>query len=258
MLDTIKTVSRIVLFLIYIPAVIVILVKCKGWISKVVLLVLTILSLPVMYVVIFETIPYYELTGFEGRVIDADTKEPIEGASVLAVYYDQWTSIAGTNTYPIDAQETLTDAKGDFKIPELKKWFGGRPGTVSESKLMIFKPGYGLFPAYMSRGAKESRSIESQGKLTVYELPTLTSVEERWGNLPSKWDFPQGKSRRFAQVIDEEQLNLREARFKKTPEAPPSSIHGGGVIDPKTIPRPPPRSRDDPEYSPRSREILDK
>jgi hypothetical protein len=162
---------------------------------RLILFALAALCLPILYITIFLYLPYYELAPFEGRVVDADTKEPIEGAAVLAVYYDDSTSIAGSNTYPIDAHETQTDIRGDFRIPEVKKWFGGRPGTVVEARLIIFKPGYGLFPSYMAHGFQKVKSVQSSGESSaVYELPRLTTLEKRWTNLPSRWNFPEGKS----------------------------------------------------------------
>ena len=66
---------------------------------------------------IFFPSPYRSLAPFEGKVIDADTKQPIEGAVVLGVYYFTAYTIAGSNSYVEDGQETLTDVNGEFKLP---------------------------------------------------------------------------------------------------------------------------------------------
>ncbi len=54
---------------------------------------------------------------YYGKIIDAETKEPLEGAAVLAVYYTQQYGPAGSVSHYLDAKETLTDKTGEFKIP---------------------------------------------------------------------------------------------------------------------------------------------
>src|SRR4030043_763483 len=81
------------------------------------------------------------LRAFEGKVVDAETKEPIEGAAVLAVYYESTISVAGSGYYAVDAQETLTDANGEFKIPVQTVKLKDASGKL-QCNLTIFKPGY--------------------------------------------------------------------------------------------------------------------
>jgi hypothetical protein len=212
MVDTLKTVTLVILFLIYVPSFIAILVKAKKPRSKLILLGLTLVSLPVLYIIIYSYLPYYELNPFTGKVIDVDTKEPIEGAAVLAVYYDQTITIAGTNTYPIDAQETLTDAKGEFEIPEVKRWFGGRPGTVVKATVKLFKPGYGVFPNHpRSEAAKQEKDRSSVDQYVVYELPKLRTSEERAKNVSGigiEYDLPFSKQQKIITKANEEFINL--------------------------------------------------
>ena len=54
---------------------------------------------------VFFPLPYRSLAPFEGRVVDTETKEPIEGAVVLAVYYFTFAGIAGSDSYVGDGQE---------------------------------------------------------------------------------------------------------------------------------------------------------
>lgn len=54
---------------------------------------------------------------YVGKVVDGETKQPIDGAAVLVVYYTQHWGLVGSVTYYADAQETVTDAKGEFRIP---------------------------------------------------------------------------------------------------------------------------------------------
>ncbi len=133
---------------------------------------------------VFFPLPYSSLAPFEGKVIDAETKEPISGAVVLAVYYRTTYSVAGSNSYVVDGQETLTDENGEFKIPRKRRWFVLCRG-YPEGSLVIFKPGYG-----------RKGTAPPPKQYIVYELPKLKTIEERKKNviyadiydeIPYKW-----------------------------------------------------------------------
>ena len=123
-------------------------------------------------------LPYRSLAPFEGKVIDAETKEPIEGAVILAVYYFTTYTIAGSNSHLKDGQETLTDKKGEFKLPRTKRWFVLNRG-YPEGTLEIFKPGYGTLAHKQAMAVGDNKSWPSPAKYIVYELPRLRTVEER-------------------------------------------------------------------------------
>ena len=89
-------------------------------------------------------------TGITGRVIDAGTQQPIEGAVVLA----QWTKTHGFGEYyhtVYKIEETETDKDGDFSIAGAYSLF------VDEPMLVIYKRGYVawrndlLFPDFSKR-----------------------------------------------------------------------------------------------------------
>ncbi len=85
---------------------------------------------------------YYSKPEFRGRVIDADTKQPLEGA-VVVVLYNKWEfgGPGGGNTLPMDARETLTDEKGEFYFPSYKTLIGPS-SKEGEATFIIFKPDY--------------------------------------------------------------------------------------------------------------------
>jgi len=75
---------------------------------------------------------YYE-PAYGGKVIDADTKEPIEGVTVSVDYSKSVFGFADSHTVDYDKRETLTDKNGEFYIPAYiainlnpLTWFGGR------------------------------------------------------------------------------------------------------------------------------------
>jgi hypothetical protein len=87
----------------------------------------------------------YHKPEFRGRVIDAETKELIEGAVVVVVYY-KWRIIGhlgGGNVKPLDARETLTDSRGEFYFPSYTAF---TPGSREfYASFIIYKPGFMYF-----------------------------------------------------------------------------------------------------------------
>lgn len=84
----------------------------------------------------------YSKPEFRGRVIDAETKEPIEGA-VVVVLYDKRPLIgspAGVSSYTFHARETLTDSKGEFIIPTYSAVLLFTEDTGV--RFIFYKPGY--------------------------------------------------------------------------------------------------------------------
>ena len=145
------------------------------------------------------------LRSFEGKVVDAETKEPIEGAAVLAVYYESTISVAGSGSYAVDAQETLTDANGEFKIPAQTAKIKDASGKL-QCNLIIFKPGYGVFPRHtLSNAVGENKSWPPPEKYIVYEIPRLKTIEERKNNVIGMDSYMKPL---YIRAIDEERKNL--------------------------------------------------
>jgi hypothetical protein len=117
-------------------------------------------------------------------VIDAETKEPIEGA-VAVVLYDKQMLIGGPggpNSYVYHARECLTDNKGEFYIPS---YFSVHVISKGDGVRFIFyKPGYmanygplhvapPLMEDYFSadEAGKEGELHVKQGKPASYKGP---------------------------------------------------------------------------------------
>ena len=186
--------------------------------KKIILAIVLIICIPIILIIIWNRLEHYYLVPFEGKVIDADTKGPIEGAVVLAVYHKTVHTIAGSNTYAVDAQETLTDANGEFKI-HLKtghsEKFSGKP----IGKLIIFKPGYGTLRHKRARAVGENRSWPPTNKYIVFELPKLKTRKERNNNIHfSRPGIPNSKMKNFIGLLNEERISLGYAPFTITEE----------------------------------------
>lgn len=148
----------------------------------------------------------YHKPALKGKVIDAETKEPIEGAVVVVTYSKETLGIPHKYSSIINVRETLTDKNGEFYIPRYITMI--QPLSFEGmANFIIFKPGYGSFPNYQtvpsgippidqetfflkntgSEGELEMWVKEEKGpvlkisKVTfgVVELPKLKTREER-------------------------------------------------------------------------------
>lgn len=142
---------------------------------------------------------FYLKPAFNGRVIDAETKKPIEGAVVVVTYPKETRILPEHYSSIIKVRETLTDKDGNFHIPSYTTII--QPlSTEEDATFIIFKPGYGSFPNYhtyppklLSTSALEeffSGKAGTEGEILndfdkvkvtfgVVELPRLRTREER-------------------------------------------------------------------------------
>jgi len=90
----------------------------------------------------------YHESAFKGKVIDTETKEPIEGAVVVAIYNIREYSFVESNTMAKDVKEVLTDKNGEFYIPPhtFISFYPVAQGETTE--FIIYKPSYTSFPSF--------------------------------------------------------------------------------------------------------------
>ena len=96
---------------------------------------------------------------YKGRVIDADTKKPVEGAVVVAQWVGEQAGITGGTSRVEDVKETLTDKNGDWSIRGPRRtrslflqgiyrcftFLTGGYYTMPP-EFIVFKPGYCSWP----------------------------------------------------------------------------------------------------------------
>ena len=158
---------------------------------------------------------------FHGRVYDVETGEPIEGAVVHVTYTKYGSSPAGAIGVNVAVRETLTDAKGEYLIPEdteMHECYSGK----SQGSLQIFKPGYGYIGkaklscpeeekeiVYSSHG--ERICVTKEGKYLIWGLLKLKTKEERGDNLLSvrkAFDIPSEEQMLLLRAINEERISI--------------------------------------------------
>jgi len=184
----------------------------------IILSIILIICIPIILIIIWNRLEHYYLSPFEGKVIDVDTKGPIEGAVVLAVYHKTVHTIAGSNTYAVDAQETLTDANGEFKI-SLKTGRSEKYSGKLRGKLIIFKPGYGTLQHKRARAIEENKSWPPPGKYIVYELPKLKTMEERKAqHIRTYSEIPYEHKKNYIRLYNEWRISLGYGPTKLIPK----------------------------------------
>lgn len=150
---------------------------------------------------------------YNGKVINAETKKPLEGAAVLVECNTQSYGLAGSSDNYVDAQETVTDKNGEFSIPAFTIWsFRPLQNFASYVGFIVFKPWYGDFPRHPRSKINSQRprsSLLSTNDYMVIELSKLKDGEMH--SPPSvNYDIPFKKQKKFIEVLNlgREQLGL--------------------------------------------------
>ncbi len=145
-------------------------------------------------------------SGYKGRILDAETKEPIKDAVVVAIYHYEpiICGPAGCSGGVQSVKETLTDEKGEFYLYPYLTLFN--PFTVmGDTKFIIYKPGYKSYPGIIypishfgpypedffteDIGEKGEKRVWRETYPVTYgivELPKRITREERLRAIPSR------------------------------------------------------------------------
>lgn len=169
---------------------------------------------------------------WKGRVIDAETKEPLSGAVVLAVWDRHYRTPTGGSSYFYEAKEVLTDKDGRFEIPSYIS-INMLPiiSYIYGPVFIIFKPGYGSFPNHrisppMKRLSHVPPGNNKYGEsdLTFEEFfsEEVGAEKEFWASeFLKRRDNPQRIKVAFG-VVELPRLKTREERIRNTHSLPVS------------------------------------
>lgn len=142
---------------------------------------------------------------YSGRVIDADTKQPIEGAVVHGNWSKVYPNPTGSNSEYYDSTEVLTDKNGNFKISGQGLLLFS---FIDKMSLTIFKSGYGSF----QNSWEGLKSKYLQHKVN-WENDNLTimlrhlSLEERKKRSISMPSAPNNKRKLFIREYNKEVID---------------------------------------------------
>jgi hypothetical protein len=126
---------------------------------------------------------------WKAQLVDAETKQPLEGVVVLAWWTRNVRSFGGPSEDYCDSQEVLTDKDGRFTIEPRRFWSLNPLVFFRGPFVAMFKPAYGDFrwPGYEGSEAwpKEKRkSLQTADALLqlegiVLEMLRLKTVDQR-------------------------------------------------------------------------------
>jgi hypothetical protein len=153
---------------------------------------------------------------FEGRVLDADTKQPIEGAYALAVYETVELGMAASARNCVKTKGMTTGRDGKFSFP-IDRLDGNSPAGV-----YAIKPDY-----YFSHTARVSTEIWKKNNVQTYSNRDVYLRKQN----PAKPEFQHGfshcrrpESRQAAEAaITFLEIELKEER-KYAPDRKNDSI----------------------------------
>ena len=144
---------------------------------------------------------YHHYGPYYGKVIDADTKKPLEGAVILAVYTTwMYGSPGGPASYFLDTQEVVTDKNGEFRIPTFNAVAFRPLSTFSPQNpnVTIFKPHY---------RCRVYSFLEDEYE--IVKLRELKTKEERLDNLTcTPTSVPNERMMQFRRSQDVERMDI--------------------------------------------------
>ena len=101
-----------------------------------------------LIIICFPAVSFAVFLGpYSGTVIDSQTGEPVEGASVL-FYWEKRvpTPLSGGSPEPIETRLVYTDKKGFYDIPRILANLG-LLGFLESTNVVIYQPGYQAYIA---------------------------------------------------------------------------------------------------------------
>lgn len=122
----------------------------------------------------------YSTGPYRGKVLDAETKAPLVGAVVLAIWYREAAVFGGhgpAEDYH-DALEVLTDAQGEFTVPA-KRHFT-LIGKILEPKFTVYYPGHAPWPSQHAEPHGKEVIAARERRYFLFELPKLRTRDERF------------------------------------------------------------------------------
>lgn len=163
---------------------------------------------------------YYSDGTYKGKVIDADTGEPIEGAVVAGVWELNLLYLKLSDPLPrfCDAKEAVTNKNGEFVVPKASCVHLWPFGRIERPSFIVFKPGYLAYPPLgASPEEREAKMpgfrevFKDKNQYNIIRLGKPRTREER-RLIYSSTGFSNDKARKqlpiLLKLLNEERKNL--------------------------------------------------
>jgi hypothetical protein len=132
----------------------------------------------------------YHKPSYMGKIIDADTKKPIEGFPVVVRYHKRVYGLVGSGAEVFDIRESITDNNGIFLFKSYTTLIDPISGDDMVS-FIFYKPGYShyhyplYYKSYVHMGADEeaeffSKNFGKMGRLYFNIDPTNKQSHSEW------------------------------------------------------------------------------
>ena len=160
-------------------------------------------------------------SSYNGKLIDQQTKLPIEGAAIVAVW---WQESGVLVPHPIESvfaiEEILTDIDGNFSFVETFKRPLNPTVNIKEPRFTIFKPGYRSYadaPLKTKVGPIQTGLYEKDGRIVVELKSTLTRQDkiDSQGRISISDCYANNKCPNLIRLINIERANLGLQLFVK-------------------------------------------
>jgi len=177
---------------------------------------------------------YFHDEEIKGYVVEADTKKPIEGAIVVAMWQLSQILSEGFGGYA-KVIETKTDKEGKFTIPAWKTFKPLTANSVMRDfapKVVIYKPGYKVYgtnkvlwegyPNDFSITDAEKNKLKVQYSINPAKIERIYENKEKLKNIDDaetelsigSLHF-EGIKLEIMKVLKEEEMSLKENRIQR-------------------------------------------
>jgi hypothetical protein len=154
---------------------------------------------------------------WKGQVVDGETRKPLEGVVVLALWFKRYPGLHGpTIGQYYDSEEILTDADGRFKIAS--RWTLNPFVSYDEPELYLLKSGYGRwqfrdYDKYSKDTFEQQKQIRAEweqlaGSGVVLELPKLKTRKEMLESLDRPLHVPFERMPKYMDAYNRERVRL--------------------------------------------------
>ena len=146
---------------------------------------------------------------YRGKVVEQETREPIEGVVVLGQWSIYHFSPGGGSTTFFDAREAVTDMNGEFIIPGQ----GLRIMTsVGPMGVLVYKAGYTYYQTgswdTIKTGLYSGKEVKWEGDMPVFPLRKLTEDERKKYSMPMITSDAIDKAKLMTREINAERLHI--------------------------------------------------
>lgn len=153
---------------------------------------------------------FYHDGPYKGKVVDADTGEPIEGAAVVEeCYLNLYGGPGGPIPKYCDVKEGITDKNGEFMVPKTSCFYLWPFAKLDVPRFTVFKP---IYLSYPPRDFKTSfftgDEFQDKKKHQVIKLGKAKNFNERRSTLALVDIFNIEKVPHLLRLVNEERKNL--------------------------------------------------